>query len=215
MKNNYQNLRKRKRASLSQIPSHVTWFAEELLPRKVHLFLEVLLRHPDHRYPKRHASIRLDLGPNRFVKPPVQVGLLRLRVGEPSCVEPVIVEDEFDGRNRFRFIDDETEHAVRQGCRDELLGRPSPVELELPFRVQITRYRTDTEEEATTHLTTESAHLLDPTKVVLTEEPELLKLNSPRITTSYKEQKTEKRNRNQRLLDFHQNLLLLDLEMYY
>ena len=213
MKIHYQKFKKKKRAPLAQVPPHVTWPAEELLPRKIHLFLEVLPRNPDDRYPERYDSFRSDLDPNRFIKPPVQVGFLRLGVAGFACVEPVIVEDEFDGRNRFRFVDDETEHAVRQGRGDELLGRPSPVELELPFRVQVPQYRTDTEEETTTHLTTESTRLLDPAKVVLTEKTHLLKLVSPRVTTSDEEQKTEKYNRKHCLPDFHLNLLFLGLEM--
>ncbi|OGM99618.1 MAG: hypothetical protein A2650_02520 [Candidatus Yanofskybacteria bacterium RIFCSPHIGHO2_01_FULL_41_53] len=217
MKIHYQKFKKKKRASLAQIPSHVMWPTEELLPqllpRKIHLFLEVFPRDSDHRYSERNVSLRSNLGPNRFIKPPVQVGFLRFGVGDHSRIEPVIVEDEFDGRNCFQFVDDETEHAVRQGRRNELLGRPSPVELELPFRVKVPRCRTGTEEETTTHLSTKSARLLDPAKVVLTEKTKLLKLISPRITSSDEEQKTEKHNREHRLPDFHLNLLLLGLEM--
>ncbi len=110
--------------------------AEDSLSWKIHLFLKVLPRNPDHRLPERNgtgASPRMDTGTNRFVQPPIQVGLLRLGVGSVLFVEPVRIEDEFNGRNGLGFVDDEAEHAVWQGRGDKFLYRPSPVELKSPF----------------------------------------------------------------------------------
>ena len=126
-------IEKKKRAPLAQMtqmPSYVMRLAKELLPRKVHLFLEVLPRDPNHRNAENAFPDRL------VVEPPVEIRLLRFGVDRAFRIEPVLVEHELDGRHGLGVVDDETKRAIGHGCGDELLRRPSPVELKLPFRGQ-------------------------------------------------------------------------------
>ncbi len=171
-------IRKKKRAPLARIPSHVMRLAEELLPRKVHLFLEVLPRNPDHRDAENVIPDVL------VAEPPVEIRLLRFGVHPAFRVEPVLIEYELNGRHSLGLVHDETKVTVRQGRGDELLRRPSPVELELPFRGHVPRHRTDAEKETAIQMSVDSACLLDPTQVVLTENAKLLKLVLSRRLTA-------------------------------
>lgn len=175
MKTDYQNILKRKRAPLSQMPSHVIRLVEKLPPRKIHLFLEILPRNPDHGDAENTIPDAL------VAEPPVEVRLIRLGVDLSLRVEPVLVEDELDSRNCSRFVDDKTEVAVRQSRGNELLGCPAPIKLELPFRCHVSRHRPDAEKETAVHVAVDSARLLDPSKVMLAEKTELLELVLPRL----------------------------------